>query len=470
MRGGRNWADGAAEEPRHGVQAGSAGLAEDTGIAERMAGVGLVPVGWDALAGWRQDDHRAALGALLRTARHVARNGPHRSAVLGPTGEELVAASDAIEGALAGPQDARAYLETRFTPLRIVGHGAHADLGGPEGTGFVTGFYEPDLAASPVRDADHPYPIHAVPPGLVKNDGSGTAPPSFAWAMRGADGRPAAAPDREEIERVSRPANPPGTGAANPPGTGAANSARTGAAIAQWPVIAWAADRVDLFFAHVQGAARLVMTDGTVRRITYAAKSGHPFTAIGAELVAMGAIERGAVTMRSIRDWLAAHPARVDDLLRRNRSYIFFREVAPGEVAPDEVAPDEVLSGGDASALGPIAAARVPLTPGRSLAVDRLLHTFGTPIHVHAPGLSGDDRGTRGDAFARLMIAQETGTAIRGAARGDIFTGSGEAAGERAGGIAHSATFTMLAPRGPATERLLNRFGRNRFGHDDVLP
>ena len=186
------------------------------------------------------------------------------------------------------------------------------------------------------------------------------------------------------------------------------------------------ASRVDAFFIHVQGAARLVMTDGTVRRITYAAKSGQRFTGPGKILAELGEIPLKSVTMQSIRAWFDAKPHRIDEILQQNRSYIFFRE------APV-----------DDPQLGPIAAAKVPLTPGRSVAVDRLLHTFGTPFWIDAPSLTAFD----GHGFRRLMIAQDTGSAITGPARGDLFAGSGDAAGEIAGVVNHPADFYALLPK-----------------------
>src|SRR5690606_18792813 len=127
--------------------------------------------------------------------------------------------------------------------------------------------------------------------------------------------------------------------------------------------LAWLADPVDGFFIHVQGAARLRLPDGSERRITYAAQSAHPFTGPGRVLVEKGELAADKVTMQSIRAWFREHPDRVDEILWQNRSFIFFKE------APV-----------DDPALGPIAAAKVPLTPGRSIAVDRLVHTFGTPF------------------------------------------------------------------------------------------
>ncbi len=189
--------------------------------------------------------------------------------------------------------------------------------------------------------------------------------------------------------------------------------------------MAWINDPVDVFFIHVQGAARLNMTDGSVKRVTYAAKSGHRFSGAGRILAELGEIQLAEVTMQSIRRWFRDNPGRINEILWQNRSFIFFRE-APVEDP----------------ALGPVAAAKVPLTPGRSVAVDRLLHTFGTPFFIDAPLLDAFN----GEPFRRLMIAQDTGSAITGAARGDLFTGCGDAAGEIAGVIRHPADFYVLAP------------------------
>jgi len=189
--------------------------------------------------------------------------------------------------------------------------------------------------------------------------------------------------------------------------------------------IGWLESKVDAFFVHVQGAARLAMPDGT-RRVTYAAKSGQRFSGVGRILADLGEIPLAGVTMQSIRRWFADHPDRVDEILWQNRSYIFFREADV-----------------DDQNLGPIAAAKVPLTAGRSLAVDRLLHTFGTPFFIDAPGLLAFES----KPFRRLMIAQDTGSAITGPARGDLFAGSGEAAGEIAGVVQANADFYALIPK-----------------------
>jgi membrane-bound lytic murein transglycosylase A len=270
------------------------------------------------------------------------------------------------------------------------------------GSGLVTGFYEPEVEASPVRTERFVVPLLSRPVDLIDIDDTNRPPgldPYLAFARDTATG-PVEYFDRGAIER--------------------------GGLDGRGLEIAWLAEKVDAFFIHVQGAARLKMTDGRLSRVTYAAKSGQRFTGPGKTLSDLGEIPLEKVTMQSIRAWFKAHAERIDEILWQNRSYIFFRE-----------APVEDVS------LGPIAAAKVPLTPGRSVAVDRLLHTFGTPFYIDAPTLTAFDR----KPFRRLMIAQDTGSAITGPARGDLFAGSGDATGEIAGVVRNAADFYALVPR-----------------------
>ncbi|MER9416038.1 murein transglycosylase A [Mesorhizobium sp. M0306] len=346
------------------------------------------------LPGWGEDDHLPAFDAFRRSAFHILTK-PYRSGALGVDYNGFADAyAEARTVSPANRFEARSFFERHFVPARI-----DAEDGGP---GLVTGFYEPEVEASPVRTQRFSVPLLARPADLVDID-DGNRPsgldPYLAFA-RAAPNGPVEYFDRGEIER--------------------------GALAGKGLEIAWLADKVDAFFIHVQGAARLNMTDGRLRRITYAAKSGQRFTGPGKILSEEGEIPLEKVTMQSIRAWFKAHPERVDEILWRNRSYIFFREMGVDD--PD---------------LGPIAAAKVPLTPGRSIAVDRLLHTFGTPFHIDAPSLTAFD----GKPFRRLMIAQDTGSAINGPARGDLFAGSGDAAGEIAGVVRNAADFYALIPR-----------------------
>lgn len=355
----------------------------------------FVPVAYDSLPGWAEDDHAAAFAAF-RLSAVQARLKPYRTGSLGADFASFSGACDEARGsALASRSDARSFFERHFAPFRVSPE--------PAAHGFVTGFYEPVVPASATQTAVFGVPLLARPDDLVDVD-DGNRPegldPYFAFGRQS---------DTAIVEYFDRAA------------------IEQGALRARNLEIAWVEDPVDAFFIHVQGSARLAMVDGSVRRVTYAAKTGHPFTGAGKVLAGLGEIPLADVTMQSIRRWFRQNPARVNEILWRNRSYIFFRDADV-----------------DDPALGPVAAAKVPLTPGRSVAVDRLLHTFGTPFFIQAPALR-DFCG--GGPLSRLMIAQDTGSAIVGAARGDLFTGSGFAAGEIAGVIKHAADFFALLPR-----------------------
>jgi membrane-bound lytic murein transglycosylase A len=194
--------------------------------------------------------------------------------------------------------------------------------------------------------------------------------------------------------------------------------------------LAWLEDAVDAFFIHVQGSARLNLPDGGTLRIGFDGKSGHAYTSIGRLAVERGLLVRERAHKDGLEAWLKSHREEGKALMRENRSFIFFRETGQSETE------------------GPIGAAGVPLLAGRSLAVDRTLHTFYTPVWVVASELSDLDQPDR--SFQRLMIAHDTGSAIVGPARGDIFIGSGDDAGTLAGRIRHTATMIALVPDGKA--------------------
>lgn len=346
------------------------------------------------LAGWQDDDHLAAFHAFRRCGERN-RQKPYRSGSFGvPIAALEPVFARALDAQFTSQGEARAFFESNFEPFAILP---------PQGEGLVTGYYEPVHEASPVETGAFRVPLLAVPDDLVELDDRNDLPEPLSRARFGRlneDGEIVAYHDRRAVE--------------------------TGALGARARPLLWLRDPVDAFFIHVQGAARLAMADGTQRRVTYAAKSGHEFTGPGRVLVEMGEIPAADVSMQSIRAWLRAHPDRINEILWQNRSYIFFREVEPGD--PD---------------LGPVAAAKVQLSPGRSIAVDRLLHTFGTPFHISSERLLSFG----GTPFCRLMIAQDTGSAIVGPARADLFAGTGDEAGEIAGVINHPARFHMLVPR-----------------------
>ena len=371
-------------------------------------GLSLRRKDFSRLAGWADDAPAAAFAAFRRSALHAMDEKPYRTGSLGLSHTDFVPAFTAAisESGYLSNSLARAFFETWFRPVELE----------PEtGQGFVTGYYEPDVDASPHLESGYRFPFLRPPDDLAKvpdpDHPPAGIPAGYAFMLRRGN-EVMRCPDRKAIE--------------------------TGALDGQGLEIAWASSRADVFFAHVQGCARLRFPDGQVRRITYAAKSGHPFTGIGRLLVERGELSAETVSMASIRAWLAVDAERADRLMRENRSYIFFREA---EVTDDR--------------LGPVAAAKVALEPGRSLAVDRRFHSFGTPIFVSASGLRDFDDPR---PFARLMIAQDTGTAIVGPVRGDLFAGSGPQAGDKAGSIKADARFVILAPAGSEMAR--------RAGHD----
>jgi membrane-bound lytic murein transglycosylase A len=194
--------------------------------------------------------------------------------------------------------------------------------------------------------------------------------------------------------------------------------------------LVYLSDPIEAFFVHIQGSARVRLPDGGVLRVGFAAKNGHPYTSVGKVLIGRGLMSAEEMTAERLRGWLAAHADQAREILNQNRSFIFFRKI----IVPDPT-------------LGPIGAAGIQLTPGRSLAVDRAFYPFGTPVWIHSdlPAANG-----RLQSFRRLMIAQDSGSAITGAARGDIFFGSGAAAGARAGLIRHSGDWVVLLPKGLA--------------------
>lgn len=346
------------------------------------------------MAGWSDDAHEDAFAAFVAGARHIAEKPP-KTRDLGIDGTALRrAAGMALKQDDGSREAARAFFERHFVPHRI------------EADGFVTGYYEPDIAASLTRTDEFTMPLYRRPDDLVEVSEANRPADwdsSIRFARRTEDGLSLYF-DRAAIEE--------------------------GALAGRGLELAWLADPVDAFFIHVQGSARLRLHDGGTMRIGFDGKSGHAYTSIGQLAVERNILAKEDAHKDGLSDWLRRHPQEARALMRENRSFIFFRETEAGE--------------GE----GPVGAAGVSLSPGRSLAVDRTLHTFHTPVWVEAPTLALLD--PRGRPFRRLMISQDTGSAIMGPARGDIFIGSGDAAGSVAGRIRHAASMIALVPRNGA--------------------
>lgn len=350
----------------------------------------LKKIAFADLAGWETDEHQGALSSFARFCKPEALDDAAAFYKM-PVPDLYDLCLRAKVSGRGSREEARRFLEAHFTPYRI----AH--------DGFVTGYFEPELSASREKTVEYATPLLKKPAGLepVGEDNRPKDWPAELSHGRRVNGKLTEMPDRGAI--------------------------MDGALDKESLELVWLTDPVDAFYVHVQGSARLRLTDGTVMRVGYAGKSGHPYTGIARLLVKRGEGTPEEFTMAGTRAWLEKHPEERDALFKENRSYIFFREVT--EVGAGE---------------GPVGAAGLALTAGRSLAVDPSHVPYGGLVFVDA----NFDHPEAGGALRRLMVADDTGSAIRGPARGDVFVGSGEAAGAIAGDIRHRATFTLLVPNG----------------------
>ncbi len=355
------------------------------------------PIAWAELDGWTRDDHAAAFATFVTSCRPIVRNPhpPQEGRAVYPalyaTCRRAVRAGN-LTGAAA-----RAFFEQNFRPVRI------AKLG--DSAGFLTGYYEPIVEGSRFPTGIFHVPIYRrphdlVPPAGVRVSGSGF-PNTGQSQRRASSGQLVPYYDRAEIE--------------------------DGALDGQHLEICWIKDATDALFIQIQGSARIRLEDGTLLRINYDSHNGYPYTPVGRILIERNLVPRDEMSMQRIREWIRANPDGAKELRRQNRSFVFFRIVG----LDDEREPS--------------GAQGVPLMPGRSIAVDKALHVYGTPFFIE-----GDlpiDAARSNTAFRRLMIAQDTGSAIVGPARADLYWGAGDQAGRVAGRLRHAARFTMLIPR-----------------------
>ena len=341
-------------------------------------------VGFAALDGWAEDDHAAAFRAFLNSC-HVS------SCHVAPPVEAARAAALALGEGLDA-ETARVFFESHFVP-----HIVEADE-----PGLVTGYYEPEVQGANHYDDRFAIPVYGRPGDLITL-GAESERARFNNRISGmretADGKVPYC-TRAEID--------------------------AGALQGCGLELLYLDDAIELFYMQVQGSGLVHLDDGSTVRLTYAGKNGHPYTSIGQRLVERGEMNLDEIDMEKVKAWLRADPARGQALMAENESHIFFRQLDADE-------------GRD----GPLGVEGKPLTPGRTLAVDTVHHALGTPIFVTASDLQTPE----GSPFRRLMVAQDAGSAIGGIQRGDIFWGTGEAAGAIAGRTQHQASFVALLPK-----------------------
>ena len=363
----------------------------------------FAPAAFADLPGWEGDDHLAAWKAFLASCKPVleaARGGskagpkPTPQALLDVCQLALLSAATGKPQTRAG---ARAFFETHFKPHRVE-HGT-AD-------GLLTGYYEPLIQGARTANAAFQTPVYKRPADLVNvvaESERGAKAAQFTH-MRKTDKGMVPYLTRAEIEQ--------------------------GGLKGQNLELLYFRDPVDVFFMQIQGSGRVELPDGQKVRITYDGKNGYPYTSVGRQLIDDGHFEPEKMSLKALSQWLKADSWRAENVMWQNKSYVFFRE----------------LQGTEAE--GAMGVLGIALQPGRSLAVDTAFHSVGMPIYVSSPALThatpqGADKPA---GFARLMIAHDVGSAIKGPERGDIFFGSGDKAGRTAGITKNPGQFFALLP------------------------
>ncbi|MGD9543964.1 MAG: murein transglycosylase A [Methylocystis sp.] len=352
----------------------------------------LHEIEFSQIDGFAADDLAAAFGAFRRSAERIAGGAQEQRGAVAPPPSLVAAARAALEDV----SDAGAFFRQRFRPHVI------------KARGFVTAYYEVEVEARLSPEPGFATPVLSRPLDLVTLNESPLSLPSgerLTSARRQADGALVPYPDRRAIEEE-----------------GAAPSAHP---------LAYVRDAVELFLIQVQGSARLRLPDGSGVALTYAGRNGWPYTSVGRLMIERGLAKAGEMSLDLLKETLRRFGTGPGDagrrLMQENRSYVFFE-----------------IDRSATRAIGPIGGEGAPLTPFRSIAVDRSIWPYGLPFWIVARIPWRDAAETD---FRRLMIAQDTGSAIIGPARADLFFGAGEAAGRRAGDVRHAAEMIVLLPK-----------------------
>jgi membrane-bound lytic murein transglycosylase A len=357
----------------------------------------LTPASFSDLPGWSTGQQAGALSALRRScvSKKIKRPAQWSGVALPQDAGNMCAAVEAfsvVENSPEGDKRARRFFERWFSVL----HASNNE----KSQGLFTGYFEASLKGSRTPHPDYPTPLYGVPDNHVSVDLSDFVPSLGRYRVVGRVENGALKPyfDRAAID--------------------------AGALAGQ--ELLWVSDPIDAFILHVQGSGRVTLPDGDVARVGFAAHNGHKYQSIGRSLIKRGDLKRGQASWPDIRAWIETNPDKASALLAVNKRYIFFKERAKPEAGDGD---------------GPIGAQGVALTPRRSLAVDRRFIPLGVPIWLDTTWPSSDK------PIQRLMVAQDTGGAIRGPVRGDFFWGHGDAALAQAGKMKSRGQYFILIPR-----------------------
>lgn len=350
------------------------------------------------LPGWRESDARGALEAFHRSCGVWRREEP--SHVLGGTGYagtvgDWLGVCGAAPAGGASAFSARRFFESNFVPVAVAGDA------------LFTGYYEPEIRVSRTRHGAYATPIYGLPDDLISADLG-----LFREELAG----------HRIVGRIQGHTLVPYFARADIDARGLAHA----------PVLLYAADPVQVFFLHIQGSGRARLEDGTLTRLAYAGQNGRPYTPVGRMLIAEGAIDRSQMSMQAIRAWMRTHGEDARRVMESDQSFVFFKEAPLGDPA-----------------LGSPGSEGVALTPGASIAVDQHLHALGVPFYL-ATTAPDPDPSRPERPLNRIFIAQDTGGAIKGAARADLFWGFGANAESIAGRMKSGGSMFALLPKAVA--------------------
>ncbi len=353
----------------------------------------FTPTTYRELPGWNVDRQQAAWPAFRVDCKALVARARTQALWQAPC-----AAADAVDGndVIA----VRRFFEENFTPYHVTDTDGNAN-------GLVTGYYEPLLTGSRTQSPAFPAPLYAPPDDLLIVELSDLYPELKGKRVRGRlDGR-RVVPYwvRADID---------------------AGKANTNA-----KVLVYVSDPVDAFFLQIQGSGRVQLDDGAIMRVGYADQNGQPFRSVARVLIDRGELAPGEASMQGIREWGRRHPDKLPALLDENPSYVFFREVPPPQPGSIEALID-----------GPIGSLGVPLLAERAIAVDPRAIPLGAPVFLATTEPLSDT------PMRRLVMAQDTGGAIRGPMRADYFWGFGDDAGQQAGRMRQQGELWLLWPNG----------------------
>lgn len=357
----------------------------------------LSKTSFDQLPGWSMDNQAEALLAFRKSCQEIVKRDVDSNKAPLQQHASTQAWQRACQAAMRvsriTTQDARTFFETWFDPFLVRDQA--------ESTGLFTGYYMPLIHGSLKRDKRYKVPVHALPDDWVKIDlgahYDGMEGRSLVGQVKDHSLHPY--PDRRAIT--------------------------LGALKDKARVIVWADNPVDVYFAQVQGSSLVELPDGRRFIIGYAGDNGHRYTSIGKVLIDDQQISRDEVSMQSIRDWINRNPLKAEALMNQNASYVFFKLLDQEH---------------------PLGTERVALTPRRSLAVDQRFIPLGAPVWL-STDIPDGQRNQGGKRLRRLMVAQDTGGAIKGIVRGDVYWGSGEQAAYIAGHMKSQGQYWLLLPR-----------------------